>query len=175
MPIHQEAALVRRLCTGDPAAWTQVVDRWNERVYSYVIYNVATEAEAQALTSSIFSELVQTLVGSLPVTNLTILIFSIAHQQVLRYRAENADPIRHHALPVIPEADMAATEAATFLAFLSKFTPEFQQVLLLHYLCGITTADIAAIVGHSEEWLVKYLFRLHYESAARTEQAMREL
>ena len=84
--MRKETRWIQQLCAGEATAWAQLLDYWNPRLYSYVIYNGATEAEAERLIHAIFSEVVQTVVGSLPVANLTVLIFSIAYQQVLRYR-----------------------------------------------------------------------------------------
>jgi len=163
-PVHRrkEARWMQQLGTGEATAWAQLLDYWNPRLYSYVIYNGATEAEAQRLIHSIFSEVVQTVVGSLPIANLTILIFSIAYQQILRYRQQTLDPALKQLPPAIQLADPDDDPWAGFFHTFYQFTPEVQQILLLHYLFEITLSEISQIVAQSEEVLTKILRRAKF-------------
>ena len=159
VPMRKETRWIQQLCAGEATAWAQLLDYWNPRLYSYVIYNGATEAEAERLIHAIFSEVVQTVVGSLPVANLTVLIFSIAYQQVLRYRAQALDPALKQLPPAIQLADPDDDPWAGFFHIFYQFPPEVQQILLLHYLFAITLPEISQIVGQSEEVLTKILRR----------------
>lgn len=160
--MKEETKWMQQLCTGEATAWEQLLDYWNPRLYSYVIYNGATETDAQRLIHSIFSEVVQTVVGSLPVANLTIVIFSIAYQQILRYRQQTLDPALKQLPPAIQLADPDHDPWAGFFHIFYQFTPEVQQILLLRYLFEIPLSEISQIVGQSEELLTKILRRANF-------------
>lgn len=154
----QEAKWVRQLCAGEPAAWAALVDHWSPRLYNYVLYNGASEAEAQQLLVAIFAAMAEAVVGSLRVANLTVLIFSIACQHMLRFRQQASYPVLEPSLLSV----QSEPTAVRFLNNLYHFTPEVQQVLLLHYLCGVSLAEISQIVGQREEILAKLLHRAKF-------------
>jgi len=164
MPVHlmKEARWVRRLCAEDATAWTQLIEHWSPRLYNYVFYNVATEADAQALMHAIFTEIVQVVVGSLRIANLTILLFATARQHVLRYRAQSAHvpPPTH---PLLLSAERPTNQQLTsFWVCFQKFTLELQQILLLYYVCGVSLPEISQIVGRQEGELLRILQQAKY-------------
>lgn len=145
---------IGRLYNGEPAAWLRLVERWSPRLYSYIVYNAVSEAEAQKLIYLIFAEAIQTIVGSLRVANLTVLVFSIAHHHILHQRRRHTNPM----LPAQPAASAVAeeeTQKTNFLHTFYQFAPEVQQILLLRYLCGVSLPEIAQIVGQPEAALTK--------------------
>ena len=163
-PVHirKETLWMQQLCAGEAAAWAQLLDYWNPRLYSYAIYNGATETEAQKLIHSICSEVVHAVVGSLPTVNLTVLLFSIAYQQILRYRERSLDPALKQVPPAIQLANPEDDPWAGFFQIFYQFTPEVQQILLMHYLLEISLPEIAQIVGQSEAVLMKNLHRAKF-------------
>ena len=158
VPRSKEAKWVRQLAAGESTAWLHLMEQWNPRLYTYVLYQGLTESEAQTLLPLIFAEVVQSVVGKLHVTNLTVLIFSIASQQVLDY-------CRQRPLPPL-KAQASATRLdehqRLFLQTLRQFTLEAQQVLLLYYLFEVTLSEIAQIVGQPEASLFKVLHRFKH-------------
>ncbi len=164
-PAHQADKRIDRLYNGEPAAWLRLVERWSPRLYSYIIYNVVSETEAQKLMYLIFAEAIQAIVGSLRVANLTILFFSIAHHHVLHQRSRHANSLPHQQHPTQPATAGGEAPPANFLYTFHQFAPEVQQVLLLRYLCGISLPEIAQIVGQPEALLTNTIVgaaqRLH--------------
>lgn len=153
---------MRQLCAGESAAWLHLLEHWSPRLYNYVLYQGLSEAETQTLLHAIFAEVVQSVVGGLRVTNLTVLIFSIASQHVLNHgRQRAASPLNTQSPPLLP-AEASDEHQHTFLQTLRQFTPEVQQVLLLYYLYEVTLPEIAQIVGQPEEVLIKVLYRFQY-------------
>ena len=154
-PNRTTSKRIGRLYNGEPAAWLRLVDRWSPRLYSYIVYNAVSEAEAQKLIYLIFAEAIQTIVGSLRIANLTVLVFSIAHHHILHQRRRHTNPM----LPPQPAAAAVAakeeTQKADFLHTFYQFAPEVQQILLLRYLCGVSLPEIAQIVGQPEATLTK--------------------
>ena len=156
---RHDAKFVGQLCSGESRAWSQLVEHWSPHLYSYVSYNVATEADARVLLHAILSEVIQTLIGACAMDNLTTLIFSIAYKHVLRYRRQNPDLLSPRGRQVQGTGEIGNDQQSNFLQRLRQFTPEMQQILLLRYLCGVTVPELAQIVGQSEDLLTKVLYR----------------
>jgi len=157
-----DANFVRQLCDGEGDAWVQLLDYWTPHLYSYVSYNVVTEADVRRLMRLILSELIQTLIGEQAIENLTVVIFRIAYRHLLRYRRQAPDPFGH---PLWQRKQVAATGEALpnyFFQHLQQFSPEVQQLLLLRYVCGVTLPELAAIVGQPEELLTRLLYRTRF-------------
>ncbi len=157
----KEARWARRLRAGDSTAWLQLIEHWSPRLYSYVLYNVETEDEAQVVVQAIFAEIVQTVVGSLHIPNLNVLLFSVAYQQVLRYHQQRRYLPAPPYPPFFTSADMPTDvpedQSATFWENFQKFLPECQQILLLYYVCGVSLSEISQIVGEQESVLLRVL------------------
>lgn len=159
---RREANFVKQLCNGEGSAWVQLLDHWSPYLYSYVSYNVTTEVDVRKLMRLILSELVQTLVSAEPIENLTVIIFAIAYQHILRYRRHAPDPFasntwQHHQAGAA--GDMLPHD---FLQHLQQFSTEVQQLLLLRYLCGVTLPELAQIVGLPEDLLTRLLYRTRF-------------
>lgn len=158
MSRKQEARWVDQLRAGEPTAWRALVDHWSPRLYNYVLYSGVNEAAVQTVLTTIFSAIVEAVVGSLRIANLTVLIFAIARQHVLHFCQQ--EPYRSLGPPLLPAP--SDEEATRFLTIFHHFTPEVQQILLLHYLCDVSLAEISQIVGQREEVLTKLLHRAQY-------------
>lgn len=159
---RRDANFVRQLCDGEGDAWMQLLDHWSPHLYSYVSYNVVTEADVRRLMRLILSELIQTLIGGQAIENLTVVIFRIAYRHLLRYRRQAPDPFGH---PLWQRKQVAATGEALpnyFFQHLQQFSSEVQQLLLLRYVCGVTLPELAAIVGQPEELLTRLLYRTRF-------------
>jgi len=151
----RETKLVSRLCSGQPAAWAQLVDRWSPRLYSYIFYNIGNEAEARKLLHLILSEMIQTIIGSPHAHNLSVLIFSIAHRQMLRYHREANTISLQTSWPTETEQ-----KQGTFFQQFRQFPPETRQILLLRYVCRVSLLDLSQIVEQPEEMVAQTLHRV---------------
>jgi DNA-directed RNA polymerase specialized sigma24 family protein len=160
---RSETKLAARLCSGQPAAWAQLVDRWSPRLYSYIFYNVGDETEARKLMHLILSEMIQTVIGSPRINKLSVLIFSIAHRHILHYRRQHATPTRKQWPPEQPTrnalTDINYDRGAFFHRF-RQFSAETQQILLLRFVCGVSIVELSQIVEQSEEALVQTLHQV---------------
>jgi DNA-directed RNA polymerase specialized sigma24 family protein len=160
---RRDARFVRQLCDGDGDAWGQLLDHWSPHLYSYISYNVVTEADVRRLMRLILSDLIQTLIDEQPLEHLTVVIFRIAYRHLLRYRRQAPDPFVH---PLWQRKQAAATGETLpnyFFQHLQQFSPEVQQLLLLRYLCGVTLPELAQIVGQPEELLTRLLSRTRFD------------
>lgn len=150
---------IKRLSAGESTAWVQLITRCSPYLYSYVIYNVGNEAVARRLIRAILSEVIHTLASLRRVTNLTVLIFSIAYRHVLHYRRHIVDPLPSMQWPFASTSAAGDEHSANFFHTFYQFTPEVQQVLLLYYVCGVSVTELSQIVGQSETLLRKVLYR----------------
>ncbi|MEZ4868022.1 MAG: hypothetical protein R3C14_42230 [Caldilineaceae bacterium] len=159
MPHKKEAAYQKQLRKGDPTAWAQLVDQWSPRIYSYVSYNTTDDREAEALMQFILSEVVQTLLSTPRLDNLTTLLFTIAYKHVLLYRQQLSDYMLPrllqppHTLPAKNAREQKFTQA------LRQISLETQQLLLLRYLCDVPMPELSHIAGKSEDVLAHMLCR----------------
>lgn len=159
VPRSKDANWVRQLAAGSSTAWVQLMEHWSPRLYTYLLYQGLSEPETQTLLQTIFAEVVQQVRGGLRVTSLTVLLFSVASQQVVNhYRQRTPDPLKPQLL-----AETIDEHQRLFLQTFLQFPLEARQVLLLYYLFEVTLPEIAQIVGKSEEALLKVLYRFkHY-------------
>lgn len=159
-----ETKFVARLCSGQPTAWAQLIDRWSPNLYSYLYYNIPDEAEVRTLMHLILSEMIQTVIGAAPINNLSVLIFSIAHRRVLHYRRqqEAAMPQERHRTERIPagQPGTADTTNSNFFYRFRQFSPETQQILLLRYVCGVSLLELAQIVDEPEDVILQKLYQV---------------
>lgn len=162
MSRRRDAKFVSQLCRGEAVAWSQLVDQWSPHLYSYISYNAASEADTRLLLHTILSEVIQTLITTRPIENLTTLIFSSAYKHVLRYRRQHPDLLSVHGRLPQDGGETGNDQQRNFLQHLRQFTPEMQQILLLRYHCGVTVPELAQIVGQSEELLTKVLYRTRF-------------
>ncbi|MCE7989378.1 MAG: sigma-70 family RNA polymerase sigma factor [Caldilinea sp. CFX5] len=136
---------MHQLSAGEPTAWARLLDEWSPRLYYYITANGVGEAEAQSLLLSIFSTVAQQVVGTQPVANLTVLIFATAYPLMVRYCHQQTTAQRRPAF--VPTAAATADPQALHLRqTLQQFSPEVQQIALLHYLCDVNVAEISQIV-----------------------------
>ena len=152
---YQEKKLIQQLCTGQPSAWVQLVDRWSPRLYSYISYNVSNEDETRRLMHLILSEVIHTVIDTPRIQSLTVLIYTVAYRHILHYRWQQAASQAPESL----SAKEKQQHRATFIQRFHQFSPKTQQLLLLRYVCGIGLADLAQIVGQSEDALAQTLYR----------------
>lgn len=108
--------------------------------------------------------MIQTVIRSPRINNLSVLIFSIAHRQVLHYHyAGNGISLQKQWSTDQSTAkqpnDMEQKKKIFFHRF-RQFSPETQQILLLRYVCGVSLVELSQIVEQSEETLVKTLYRV---------------
>lgn len=158
-----DTKFIARLCSGQPAAWAQLVDRWSPRLYSYIYYNTGEEATARKLLHEIMSDVIRTIITTPRTNNLSVLIFRIAHQHVLDYcRAQAGISQQRHLRTESATFNLASganrTEGYFFNRF-HQFPLETKQVLLLRYVCGVTLVELAHIVGQSEEKILQTIER----------------
>lgn len=155
----EDAALAVRASRGDVTAFGLLYDKHVDAIYRYVYYRVRDDAEAEDLTSDVFMKALRAIPRYEPRQAFLAWLYRIARNAVIdRARRGNRqvpfeDALEHPTPDQIVEPDaqlLAHSDSATLRGALKKLTPLQQEVLVLRFLHGYSTQEIANIVGKRE-------------------------
>lgn len=154
-----EVALIER-AKRDSEAFSELYERYVDRIYAYVYYRTGDARDAEDLTARVFYR----ALAHLPEFNQTgapfiAWLYRIAHNLVANW---HRDKMRHPELPldlwlhspVAEPAPQAQAERAeterTLLDSIRALPAERQQLLLLKFVDGLSNVEIGKILGRSE-------------------------
>jgi RNA polymerase sigma-70 factor (ECF subfamily) len=159
-PVGQDDAdLAVRASRGEAAAFGALYDKHVAAIYRYVYYRVRDDAEAEDLTSDVFMRALKAMPRYEPRQAFLAWLYRIARNAVIdRARRGNRQVSFEDALEH-PDADkvidptvelMAHSDSTVLRSAIAKLTPLQQEVVVLRYLEGFSTQEIARIVGKRE-------------------------
>src|SRR5581483_3179212 len=154
-----EAELIERAKI-DPTAFSQLYERYLDRIYAYVYYRTGDARDAEDLTARVFYR----ALAHLPEFNQTgapfvAWLYRIAHNLVANW---HRDRTRHPELPLdlwaqtpmpegAPHAQAERAEAESKLLEAIRALPaDRQHLLLLKFVDGLSNLEIGKILGRSE-------------------------
>ncbi len=157
-PLPDEYRLVRQAQSGDAEAFAQIYDAYVERVYRYIYFRVTDDATAEDLTSQVFLKAWENLDryrgGASPYL---AWLYTIARNLVIdHYRTSRENlPLDHavHLKSDTPSPDdevQGRFELQAMRDALQSLTDEQQQVLILRFIAGLSTEDVAGIMEKRE-------------------------
>ena len=155
----EDAALAVRASKGEVAAFGLLYDRHVDAIYRYVYYRVRDDAEAEDLTSDVFMRALKAMPRYEPRQAFLAWLYRIARNAIIdRARRGNRqvpfeDALEHPMPDQIVEPDvelLARADSDTLREALKKLTPLQQEVLVLRFLEGYSTHEIAKLVGKRE-------------------------
>jgi len=164
----EDAALAVRASKGESAAFGLLYDRHVDAIYRYVYYRVRDDAEAEDLTSDVFMRALKAMPRYEPRQAFLAWLYRIARNAVIdRARRGNRqvsfeDALEHPNADQILDPDdqlLATSDNATLRGALAQLTPLQQEVIVLRYLEGYSTHEIAGIVGKREGTIRGIQFR----------------
>ena len=169
-PDLDEAELVRD-AQAQPSAFTPLYQRYLSRIYNYVRARLETDDEAADLTQQIFLQALDALPGYQPRgAPFVAWLFKIARHAVIDLHRRRKSVLSWDALPVafhpaIGYQDMDAQlvhqeRLARLRALLSELDPMQRELLALRFAAGLSTPQIALVVGKSHAAVKKQLTRL---------------
>lgn len=168
---RDEGDLVRRAQQGDADAFTELYRRHVDQIYRFVYLRVGDEAAAEDLTSEVFVRALESLHAyedrGAP---FAAWLYRIANARVVDHwrRSRQVDVSLDSGeieLPFEPAArDVFALKILS--ESLRRLTAEQQEVIILKFVEGYSTAEISQITGRSEG-AVKALQRRALASLAR--------
>ncbi len=155
---NAERELVLRSIRHDQQAFGQLYDRFVDKIYKYIYYRVNSRTEAEDLTAHVFLKSWEAI-GHYQWTDRPFgaWLYRIAHNVVVDYFRTHRD-IASLDDPSAPEhigsdfqdvIDHQMT-ADTLRIALSRLTHDQQEVIILKFLEGYSTAEIAEILDKQE-------------------------
>ena len=159
------ARLVTRLQAGDREAFSELYMRYFDRVYSYLRLALDDEHAAEDTTQQVFLKVMEALPRYERRTQpFRAWLFTIVRNHAIRYlekrgRMEVVDPVEltewreDRAEPEPPEAlgTLGWISDREILMLIERLPVAQRQVLMLRYMMDLTTTDIAAVLGRSNE------------------------
>jgi RNA polymerase sigma-70 factor, ECF subfamily len=151
-----EFELIQRAVSGDPGAFAVLYDTYVEQIYRFVFFRVGVEQTAEDLTSQVFLKAWDNL-SSYQIRGLPFRawLFRIARNNVIDYYRtyKETTPLEPSALakpdPGAEVADQVEQQlqAEELRLALQQLTEDQRQVLTLRFIEGLSTEEIAKVIG----------------------------
>ena len=160
--LPDEKDLATRATRHDREAFGLLYDRYVTRIHQYVYYKVGSGAEAEDLTAQVFLRAWEAIGGyEWREHPFSAWLFRIARNLVVDYHRARRDTVslegadgRDDAEPAdtdMPERSLQALFTSEQLRrAVSQLTEEQQEVIVLRFMEGYSTAEIAAMMGKRE-------------------------
>lgn len=151
----REKALVQRAIKRDRVAFTQLYDRFVDKIYKYIYYKVGSKTDAEDLTGQVFLKAWEAI-GRYRWTErpFAAWLYRIAHNLVVdhfrtRKDSSSLDEIvgLEHPGTDLDEIIQNHLTADVLRHALKRLTHDQQQVIILRFLEGYNTAEVAAMMG----------------------------
>ncbi|MCG2694304.1 RNA polymerase sigma factor [Candidatus Parcubacteria bacterium] len=150
--------LFRIKTLNDTDAYGTIYDRYAPRIYRFIYFKVAVQADAEDIVSETFLKAWQYINEDQPVKNLNALLYSIARNLVIDFYRFQAKK-RSYEEPVTIEIggntgiankiDSKQSEKR-ILGALKNLKNEYSEVIILRFFDDISISDIAKIIGKSQ-------------------------
>ena len=164
--MHDDVDLVRRLKARDAAAFDAIYDRFNARLFAFLVRLSRDRDRAQDLLEDTWLRLVSHVDRLRPDTHLGPWLFTVArHLYLSECRARvleqsDEDTLAHASPAPSPFEETAANESHRRLeAALASLPLHYREVLLLVAVDGLSTAAAAAVCGISNDAVRQRLSR----------------
>jgi len=158
-PDDEDRNLALRAGKGDAAAFGALYDRYVEAVYRYVFYRVRNDADAEDLVSDVFLRALRAIPRYEPRVAFLAWLYRIARNAVIdrgrrsRIQISFEDALAHPGVDHVVEPDasiLALSDKEAVRGALAKLTPLQQEVIVLRFVEGYSTQEIATLVGKRE-------------------------
>lgn len=178
-PLPDERQLVSEAKAGDSEAFGILYDAYVERIYRFVFFRVADEQTAEDITAQVFLRAWEKL-GRYRIGNTPFLawLYTIARNAVIDHYRTRKDSVAlddvaysqpDHAESSDYRIDLA-TEVQSLSIAMKTLTQDQQKILLLKFIEGMSTDQIAHHLGKSEGAIRALQMRALQALAKRLEQ-----
>ncbi len=156
-PTRDETRLVRRAARHDVYAFANLYDHFVDRIYKYVYFKIGNASDAEDLTAQVFLKAWEAI-GTYRVTGrpFSAWLYRIAHNAVVDYFRMRRETVpldgitredRNANLEELTEHKLTAEALQRAVRHL---TAAQRQVILLRFIEGYSTEEVAAIMGKGE-------------------------
>lgn len=150
-----ERMLVERAARRDRRAFAQLYDRFVDKIYKYIYYKVGSSAEAEDLTAQTFLKAWEAIGGYRWTERpFSAWLYRIAHNLVVDYFRTKRETASLEELPSLEERGTTLEEvteqhltAEVLRRAIGHLTSDQQQVILLRFLEGYSTEQVAQLMG----------------------------
>ncbi len=152
---EREKTLVQRAIKHDHEAFAQLYDRFVDKIYKYIYYKIGSKTEAEDLTGQVFLKAWEAI-GHYQWTErpFAAWLYRIAHNLIVDYFRTKRDAssldditsLEHPGTDLDEIVDHHLTTESLRHA-LKRLTKDQQQVIILRFLEGYNTAEVAQIMG----------------------------
>lgn len=155
--IRPEADLARAAAAGDRRAFAELYERHLDAVYRYCFFRLRSESEAQDVTADVFHRALVAMPRYEARRPFLAFLYTIA-RNILVDRSRRARPeaifedaLDHPTDEAGPEArSVAAAEAMQVREAIRQLSPLQQEVVILRFVDGRETKEIARMLGRRE-------------------------
>jgi RNA polymerase sigma-70 factor (ECF subfamily) len=169
-PVEQDEdrVLAIRASGGDVTAFGLLYDRHVDAIFRYVYYRVRDDAEAEDLTSDVFMRALKAMPRYEPRQAFLAWLYRIARNAIIDRARRGGrqvsfeDAIEHPTADQVVEPDtelLSRSDGDMLRRALGQLTPLQQEVIVLRFLEGYSTQEIAKIVGKREGTIRGIQFR----------------
>jgi len=157
-PIPDERRLVQKAKSGDSDAFAQLYDAYVDRIYRFIYFRVSDDTTTEDLTSQVFLKAWESLdryqAGNSPYL---AWLYTIARNLVIDHYRMKKDTVNIDDVLLVRAGDPSPDEEVqsrfeiqALRKALQFLTEEQQQVLVLRFIAGMSTEDIAKIMEKRE-------------------------
>lgn len=157
LPDYTEEQLVEAARTLDDEVWAEIYRRHAPQVYGYIYFRLRDQHAAEDLAADVFVKAIAGIGGYVwRGTPLLAWLYRIAHNVTADHRKSAARRAQHAALGEPGEIEdrddaLGAFErTADMMRAIAALTEEQQQVIVLRFYQGMSTAQVAVVVGKPE-------------------------
>ncbi len=158
--LELEEDLVRRACARVPEAWTQIYLTNHPKLFRYVLARVGDQQIAEDLTATVFVEALKGIDSYVSRGRpLLAWLYTIArnvvnyhHRSLFRKKASQGIWGRAPSTEGLDEMSdpASAVERWDLREAVSRLSSEQRDVIILRYFVGLTTPEVAGVVGKHE-------------------------
>jgi RNA polymerase sigma-70 factor, ECF subfamily len=155
-----------RLAQLDPSHFQSLYDRWVAPVYAYLLSQTGSRADAEDLTSQVFLSAYQALPRYRHDGRFAGWLFTIARNQArafFRKRGREVPLGKVEELSVpsdLLERTVSRAQLQNLRSLVDELAQNERELIRLRYVADLSFADMAAVLGRSEEAVKKSLYRL---------------
>ncbi len=156
--LDEERILVLRAARHDAEAFAQLYDRYVEKIFKYIYYKLGSKSDAEDLTAQVFLKAWEAI-GRYRLTErpFSAWLYRIAHNLVVDHFRTRREAVPIDDVTSIDEKDGDLDDvtqrhltAETLRRAIHRLTSDQQQVIILRFLEGYSTEDVAKIMGKGQ-------------------------
>ncbi|MFT5441125.1 MAG: RNA polymerase sigma-70 factor (ECF subfamily) [Myxococcota bacterium] len=166
----EDARLVKEILAGNDAAFVELHERYERRIYFFALKRMSDPSDAEDVTQEVFLQVFRGLVKFEGRSSLLTWMFGIAHNQIcrrFRRRRPMVTSLDNNEVNALASDETPADQRTDFVRILrncsrvleEKVPEQQREAFELRYIENRSTRDIAKEMGKSQQAVKISLFR----------------